>query len=110
MAKDYDFDTEFDKCRAVGEELGIEVSVWSMYPTDFSEVPLPDLTHIRYVDTGAYWGGYDNTVEVSAPKTWREIWVACEHLIKLSMDHHHIFIEALTVTKEPGVYELHTGS
>ena len=88
------------------------VSVWSIFGVnDFSVVPFPGITTLRYEE---HWGPKDRPLvhhfeDQVGPPTWMDLWKAAESLIRLSGDTHHVFIEAFS-PRGTGTFYLQTGS
>ena len=61
---------------------------------------------ITYQD---HWGDASYTSHEMDSPTWLDICVETEKAIRISGDHHHIFLEGLDKNKE-GLYELCMGS
>ena len=83
------------------------LSVWSMYNVDnFDDVSGIAGKQLVYAE---HWG--DDEIRVDLPQgdlTWGQLWAAADRAIRLSGDHHHVFIEQLDV--RGGNVVLRTGS
>ena len=103
-------DAEFERLHTMYDEIaqasGYTHSIWSMYEVkNFSEVPWPDAARLVY---RMHWG---DPVEIElAAADWHALWAAADVAIHRSGDRHHIYIEDIRPTDEPGVLELCTGS
>lgn len=90
------------------EAIGTEIDAMSVWTIDTvedlnAEHTFGDIKLVTYRGTGR--GVHTN---VLGP-TWKDLFRAADDAIRLSGDHHHIFIEGFNLTK-PGVLMLHTGS
>ena len=56
------------------------------------------------------WGDVGEVSKTITNPTWIDIWVACDELIRLSGDHHHVFIEDILYNEESDTWSLLTGS
>lgn len=103
------YQPHFDNATAKRDELDLW-AIWSCYnvddePTNWSEVPFPDLVALRYE---GYNGPQTHYV---TDLTWEGLYKAADELMQASGDQHHQFVEQFTPSKlERGVYNLWTGS
>lgn len=103
-------DVEFNRLHTMYDEIalvsGFRHSNWSICEVkNFAEVPWPDAVRLVY---RMHWGD-PVEIELAAPD-WHALWAAADEAIRLSGDRHHIYIEEIRPTDEPGVLELSTGS
>ena len=103
---DAEFNRLNDMYQQIADGSGYAHSIWSMYEVkNFAEVPWPDAARLIYRN---HWGE-PVEVEIAAPD-WHALWAAADAAIRRSGDRHHIYIENIQPTDEPGVLELSTGS
>lgn len=88
------FDVKYDFYKSIAEENELKHSVWSIYEiSDFTLVPFPQATKLRYNEVGM---GVPAEVDLKLNSTWLDLWKAAEKAIELSKDFHHIYIEYFT--------------
>ena len=103
------YDAHFDNATAKRAELDLW-AIWSCYdwneePTNWNEVPFPDMVELRYeVDNGT-------VKRYVTDLTWEGLYKLADEMMQASGDRHHQFVEAFTPSKDiRGVYRLWTGS
>lgn len=96
-----------DWYRDLAHHMGIVTSVWSIFTVrDFHEVPY-QCTTLIYKD---HWGPLPVRITFERPPTWADLWEGCEKAIRQSGDHHHIYIERISLRNDGKVMYLTTGS
>lgn len=89
----------FASLDAIAEENNF-ASSWSLGDTDFSAIPFPGATRLRYrVNTFFVDGGKKDvwhSVDLPARSTFLDLWKGADKLIRESGDHHHLFVEDFT--------------
>jgi hypothetical protein len=102
-------DRKWDHYRDVGQQLGMDNSVWSLYEVgDLADRhPYEGANRVVYKD---HWG--QNPVNCSINGlTWAALWIAANACIRNSGDDHHVFIEGFAPDAEdPRTLVLSTGS
>jgi hypothetical protein len=100
------YQPHFDNANNKKDELGLW-AIWSCYnledePTNWNEVPFPDIVKLSYENEVMY---------VGSDLTWEGLYKAADKIMNISGNRHHQFVEAFTPSgDERGVYRLWTGS
>jgi hypothetical protein len=103
------YDVHFDNASAKQDELGLW-AIWSCYnvddePTNWSEVPFPDMVELQYEGPNGLQKRYVTDL------TWEGLYKVADELMLASGDLHHQFVELFAPNKgERGVYTLWCGS
>lgn len=83
-------DRKHEMFKAFAETHGLK-STWSVYGVENFGDPRPfkDATTLNYKD---HWGEKEATVAIKG-NSWGDLYKAADECVKLSGDHHHVFIE-----------------
>lgn len=84
--------------------------IYSAYESDERDNPIDNLNEIAFDGEGIlvgfrdeFWGGkasQDYISPVLNDPTWLEVCVHANKMIELTRDHHHCFLEGLTMKKQ----------
>ena len=100
-------DRKSDHYRDVGQQLGMDQSVWSVYEVDNLSDPHP-YPGVERVVYGNHWGNKPVSCTVNG-STWAALWIAANACVRDSGDTHHIFVEGFEL-KNGNELHLVTGS
>jgi hypothetical protein len=93
----------------VGQQLGMDDTVWSVYQVDnlADRHPYEGADRVVYKD---HWGKNPVSCNITG-STWSALWIAAKACIRDSGDDHHVFIEDFKPDAEdPRTPILSTGS
>jgi hypothetical protein len=102
-------DRKWNHYQDVGQQLGMDNTVWSVYEADnlSDRHPYEGADRVIYKD---HWGKNPVSCSVNG-LTWSALWIAANACIRDSGDDHHIFIESFRPDAEdPRTLILSTGS
>jgi hypothetical protein len=102
-------DRKWDHYHDVGQQLGLDHTVWSVTEVDnlSDRHPYEGADRVVYRD---HWGKNPVSCSING-STWAALWIAANACIRDSGDDHHIFIEDFSPDSEdPRTLVLSTGS
>lgn len=103
---DSEFDRKYDIFSRVQDANNLE-AIWSIHEVIDTESDFQTVVHPHGVKIIYEPYGFDQVEQtLSGPVTILDLWKAADRLIKLSGDHHHVFVEAFT-DRGDGVIKLH---